>query len=347
MKRREQSLDNQRGEVEFRKKVVRHQVAGVPQFSDEPNSEAIQGILRERMDQTLKDMQVLKERGTPLSPYVELGAERGQRSLVMENDLGACGAATDLSCHMLQSCQHYAGVFGREHLPLSVCCDAYHLPFLSDSIPFVFSYAMLHHFPDPSPIVQEVCRVLRPGGCFFFADEPYRKVLHLPLYTLKRSTMPRNKVQRLMNYFLGEQAGNEEDHGIVENRRIGIRVWRRALSPFYEKEVRIRSWIRNVESDLFRPEDRLRFYGASLMGGSLRGICRKAGNVSVKAAESIQEVLACPSCLERGRESRTAETGKKVQCVTCGRIFPIANGVLFLLSEQKMDALYPEVKEEG
>jgi uncharacterized protein YbaR (Trm112 family) len=83
------------------------------------------------------------------------------------------------------------------------------------------------------------------------------------------------------------------------------------------------------------------------MGGSLRGICRKAGSSSGKVAESIREVLACPSCLEQGRESRTEESGEKVRCETCRRIFPIANGVLFLLSEQKMEALYPEVKEEG
>ena len=43
---------------------------------------------------------------------------------VMENDLGAAGAAVDISFDMLRSGAHYAKVFKRPNVPLRVCCDA-------------------------------------------------------------------------------------------------------------------------------------------------------------------------------------------------------------------------------
>src|SRR5260221_6519816 len=76
----------------------------------------------------------------------------------------------------------YRAELGLERLPVRVCCDAYHLPFRSGSLPFVFCYETLHHFPEPGPIVAEAHRVLAPGGTFLFDEEPYRKVLHANLF---------------------------------------------------------------------------------------------------------------------------------------------------------------------
>ncbi|MEN4006265.1 MAG: class I SAM-dependent methyltransferase [Methanobacteriaceae archaeon] len=138
-------------------------------------------ILSDRMKKTFEQMILLKESGAVLSPYIEIGAERCQRSLVMENDLKATGAAIDISYDMLKSCDYYKDVFNKSKVPLRICCDANNLPFITNSIPFVFCYETLHHFPDPTPILKEIHRVLSPGGHFFFDDEPYKKVLHIQL----------------------------------------------------------------------------------------------------------------------------------------------------------------------
>lgn len=45
--------------------------------------------------------------------------------------------------------------------------DAFNLPFEDSSFDLVFSTGLLEHYEDPSPIVREMVRVIKPGGLFF------------------------------------------------------------------------------------------------------------------------------------------------------------------------------------
>jgi len=45
--------------------------------------------------------------------------------------------------------------------------DAYHLPYRDGSFDVVLSAGLLEHFEEPQPIVDEMVRVLRPGGIFY------------------------------------------------------------------------------------------------------------------------------------------------------------------------------------
>jgi hypothetical protein len=105
----QQSVKTQKGEIEFRKKLFRQQIDGEHLFDDEYDAKGIEKILAERMKKTYEQMTLLKGRGVALSPYLEIGAERCQRSLVMENDLDASGVAVDISYDMLKSCDYYKG----------------------------------------------------------------------------------------------------------------------------------------------------------------------------------------------------------------------------------------------
>ena len=159
-----QHVDNQRGEIEFRKRLCQQQTSGERFFDDEYDKESGEKVLKSRMETTQANMTRLKERGIPLTPYLEIGAERGQRSLVMENEMGASGAAADISFDMLRSCEYYKDVFGKNRIPMRLCCDANNLPLRSNSLPYVFCYETLHHFPEPGPILAEIYRVISPGG---------------------------------------------------------------------------------------------------------------------------------------------------------------------------------------
>jgi len=46
--------------------------------------------------------------------------------------------------------------------------DALYLPFIDASLPFVHCEALLEHVPEPHKVVDEVYRVLKPGGQAFF-----------------------------------------------------------------------------------------------------------------------------------------------------------------------------------
>lgn len=348
---KQQSEKNQKGEIEFRKKLSQQQISGEHFFEDEYDAKAIEKILNERMKKTYDHIVSLKAQNIPLSPYLEIGAERCQRSLVMENDLEASGAAVDISFDMLKSCDYYKAAFNKSKVPLRVCCDAYNLPFRTGSVPFVFCYETLHHFPDPSPIVKEIHRVLSPGGCFSFNEEPFKRVLHINLYNAEKAyanKQPRRsklrKIKTVLDIFFARKTCNEVDHGIIENLDISIKTWKKTLGLFEEKKINLHSNVitKTIDTEMFRPKNRGKYLLAYLFGGEISGICHKAGQLN-EVGTSIESSLICPSCLKNAEESRLTQKEASLICEKCHKVFPINEGVVFLFSPEKLEELYPEI----
>jgi len=343
-----QQLESQLGEIAFRKKLVQQQVDGAQLFADEFDRQGIEDILQQRMRKTFEQMTALKQKGIAVSPYLEIGAERGQRALMMENDVGASGAAADLSFDMLKSCDYYQKAFNKKNMPARVCCDANFLPFASNTMPFIFCYETLHHFPEPAPIVKEIHRVLAPGGYFFFDEEPYKRVLHLDLYESKKIYSAEYKnaglLQKLLDFFFAKRRCNETEHGIIENDEIPLRTWKKALSVFAGKEVKLESLKNHLHAELFAPSYGVKYFLSYLLGGSISGVCRKTGG-NASAAANVREAFICPSCLPDGLESALATNASGFLCRRCNKKFPTVDGVIFLLPYEKFAKLYPEVFE--
>lgn len=339
-----QSSEAQKGEIEFRRKLSRQQVTGETLLQDEFDGPGIIKILAERMQRTAAEMSALRDRGIPVAPWLEIGAERCQSALVLENDLGSPGLAADISCDMLRSCDHYMGVFAKKKAPLRICCDANRLPLLSGSLPFVFCHQTLHHFPAPAPVTAEILRVLSPGGHFLLADEPFRKTLHLPLYKGRKVYAPNpgrtGRLRERLDFFFSEKNCNETGYGIIENEAISTGQWRRALAGFEERRVTLKT-IKGVESELFSPSSLRRFFICWLFGGRIAGLCRKSGRLPA-AFQPPAAALACPACLEAGRESPLAGGAAAFCCGSCGSSYPAEGGVVFLFTAAKFRELYPE-----
>lgn len=343
-----QPVQSQKGEIEFRRRLYLKQVEGKTVLDDEYDASGIQNILEGRMNDTRNQMTLLQGKGIPLSPYVEIGAERCQRSLVMENDLGAQGAAIDISYDLLKSCAHYQSVFKRSKAPLRICCDANNLPFMSGSIPFVFCYETLHHFPEPAPITKEIHRVLAPGGYFFFDEEPYEQILHINLYKGKKiyseQFLKRGKIRKILDRFFCVKTCNELEYGVIENHSIPVRAWKRAFSGFDGIDVDLKA-TRSIQSELFNPSSYIKYFAAYLLGGGISGICRKggAGGGDVDRQFSRQNILICPSCRQAGSEKLLGRKNGSYICPECSKRFPVIDGVSFLFAYEKFVALYPEV----
>jgi SAM-dependent methyltransferase/uncharacterized protein YbaR (Trm112 family) len=344
---KKQDLSNKTGEIDFRKKLALQQTGGEKVLDDEFNQQEIEKMLLERMETTKKQIQALKDKGVLMTPYLELGAERGQRALVMENDFSFNGSAVDISYDMLLTCSHYAQRFNKSKVPLRICCDAYNLPFLSNSLPFVFCYETLHHFPAPAPIVKEISRVLMPGGYFFFAEEPCRGFLQLKLFKNKNriyseKSLKRGFIKRVIEHFFYQPSCNEVDHGIIENDKISLLSWRRALSIFEINDVELETANSLVKTELFHPKSYIKFLLASLIGGGVKGLCKKKGEVEKNKINQNYDVFRCPDCAQEGKESKLQASSKLYLCPTCARKFPIINGVIFLFLEDEFKKLYPE-----
>ena len=341
---RNQSVENQKGEIEFRKKLVQQQVSGAQLLKDEFSSLEIEQILRERMGDTFMQVSKLEQQGLNLSPYVEIGAERCQRSLVMENDLNISGAAIDMSFDMLKSCEHYSERFHRDKIPLRICCDAYNLPFKSNSIPFVLCYETLHHFPNPLPIVKELFRVLSPGGLFLFGEEPYKQILHFKIYKRDRiystKSLKRNRLRTLVDHFFSEAPCNEIEHGVIENHDISIDDWRSILELFQRKEV----WITSLKycSELYNPRNPLKFQIARLYGGWLSGTCTKPGSCE-SPARNICDAIVCPLCRHTGKELKLVKRERHLYCMNCYLTFPEVDNILFMFRREQLKELYPDI----
>jgi ubiquinone/menaquinone biosynthesis C-methylase UbiE/uncharacterized protein YbaR (Trm112 family) len=341
-----QTTESQKGEIEFRKKLSLQQTGGCVTLKGEFDVTEIRNVLNERMKETFEHLSALREKGVSISPYLEIGAERGQRSLVMENDLKCTGASLDISFDSLRSCEHYGKIFNKNKTPLRICCDINNLPFMDNSVPFVFCYQTLHHFPDPASILREIHRVLLPGGNFFFSEEPCKKMLHLNLYTKKEASSKNESkkirtIDKIIDYFFADKHYIETDFGITENFDVSIRAWKKSLSAFEIKEMKVKTPVFG-DVDLCNTGNFPKVILAYLLGGLLSCICRKSGNNSGNNIQII-DTLACTVCRLKRNESRLARKDSFFECNKCGNKFPVIDGVIFLLSNDKFKELYPDI----
>lgn len=348
-----QSLRNLKGEIDFRAKLARQHVDGEIVLPDYYAKEEHDRILLERVKATGERMTELADLGVQFSPFLELGAERGQRSLVLTNDFRASGVAADISYHQLGTLDHFSQLFRREKLPTRICCDANHLPFRSNSFPFIFCYGFLHHFPSIEPVMAEIYRVLGDGH-FFFDEEPFKRVLRVRLYRQKDSiysqaTLQKSKYRRLIESFISEASSDEVQHGVIENEGIALSEWRSALSRFDERDVELVS-LANVRSKI---GDRLRLNNVAnlLLGGTISGLCRKRTGEQTPWSD-VFDLLACPDCTSRnsqdpGESPPLLRFPGGFRCSRCGANYPERDGIILLLPRAELEELYPALVTPG
>ncbi|MCP5048495.1 MAG: methyltransferase domain-containing protein [bacterium] len=342
-----QTIDHMKGEIRFREKLVDQHVKGEELVDGYIKKDDHDEVMRERVDTTRKAMKQLQAEGVGLSPFIEVGAERGHRSMVMVNDFGTEGFAVDLSFAQLKTLDYWMKFFDMPKAPVRVCCDVYHLPFQSGSLGFSFCYQFLHHFPGPGPVLKEIHRVLS-GGYFFFDEEPYKRY-SLKLYRRKVGNTPGTikKYLRYLESFIAEQYETEEEYGIIENDDIPLSEWLESVEIFDGKRIFLQS------ASLFRSEmgkvSRFKVRLHKMLGGGISGLVKKEPSIpgASYGSEGLYDLLGCPVCViedsDTGRDrGPLVKHSDHLKCDSCNVEYPIVENVLILLPISEMKELYPK-----
>ncbi len=115
------------------------------------------------------------------SPVLEIGAEHCLNSMILEAEMGLTTVAIDLSPEALAGAAGLARELGLRVPAVRAAADAERLPFVAGSFRTVVLWGTLHHFSDTSLLMEEIRRVLAPGGWLILAEEPVRRRLSLAL----------------------------------------------------------------------------------------------------------------------------------------------------------------------
>jgi ubiquinone/menaquinone biosynthesis C-methylase UbiE len=304
-----------------------------------------------------------------MTPFLEIGANAGHSSYMLANEFGASGFALDLSADSLRHGRVLMDAWGLDRAPVRLAGDAANLPFADASLRFVCAFQMLSQFMDVESVFREVTRVLQPGGVFLFAEEPLLRKLSLRLYRCSYYEAMRPWERRLydwglLGYLVRDVIGarQEESFGIRQNHTMGLKEWHSLVRKHFaasEFDVFVpeRGWAERAMKRLAIALDPhgSQWHAARLLGGTLAGVCRKAGQPPEPREFNDLEfddlhfegVLRCPDCHgAMAREAMTNSNEDALACIRCAYRAPNQEQVYNVLPSAERRELYPGQRED-
>lgn len=341
-----QSLKSKLGEVKYRAKITKQHLGEKVSFPNEPREKEFAQILKSRLDMYQKTFKNLELRKLIKSPFLEIGAEYALASTLLVNELKARGFALDISLHSLAKASHFAKIFHFSKIPKLICADANNLPFKSNSLPFIFVYESLHHFPNPSPVLAEIYRVLAPGGVCLIGSDPIKQTFQIKLWRRPTKLRLWEKLLKatLILPFISHIGKTEVEHQIIEEA-FPLSVWENSLSIFDHVEVTVQSRlglsesrVKSATGDWLQPMAATRL-AINILGGGLQAICFKKGHLP-EAPSKLETLLICPNCQSsKNRQNPLVKVGQTLICRICNSTYNKHSGVLTILRKDLEKAI--------
>lgn len=330
------------GEVLFRRQLSNQHLGRGQAFPGQPDEKQIIGVLAQRVVDSRSIFKNLLEQNVPLSPYLEIGAEKCQRASLLSSEFWGKGFALDLSFESLKSAQFFAKKLKLKKMPVLVCADAENLPFADNSLPFVFAFETLHHFPHPKRVLLEMERVCSNGGHVYFSEEPVLQSVNVALWRRDFNLNSFEKVLRKLYLlpFMSTLGGSETKYNVIENQ-FSLSTWKDALSLFPDLELMFEPVFWGPKSKTvgakwqINPLTRLFM---AIEGGGITALAKIKKAQKPKTLKNIFEVLVCPKC-----HRKLKKDNPNFICVSCRKTYPVKNNVIFLLEETLRKKLYPGV----
>ena len=292
-----------------------------------------------------------------MTPFLEIGANAGHSSYMLANDFGASGFALDISADSLRHGRALMNEWNLKRAPVRVAGDALHLPFADGALRLVCAFQVLSQFMDMGAVLAEVSRVLQPGGIFLFAEEPLWRKLSLRLYRCPYEPSMKAWERKLydwglLGYLVRDVIGadQEESFGIRQNHTMGLREWHELIHKYFaghefDAIVPERGWGERIvkQAAIKLDPHGSEWHAAKWLGGTLAGVCRKAGVPPAGPGfDRFEDLLQCPDC----SSAMVRDQGDTLRCVRCPYRAPNDGDVYNLLPTAERRELYPGYRED-
>jgi len=268
---------------------------------------------------------VVREALGTVSPsrVLELGTGAGRLSPVVQEGVQEY-AALDITPEFLVRVPLRPGVES-----LRVAANVYYLPFVDRAFPAVVMVRVLGFLSDPRAALQEIGRVMRPGGLLVVSYNPHPSVATLvddlkvalsrgPGEGMTSMTFSRQSTVPVRpSSFPAWSVTRVEFRRIVESAGL---IWTVDRPTGWEEYP----WLRYLPADCFRSLS----HAASGAGGfPTRFALVRRPDDSTGQEPEWAGILACPAC-RAPLETPTQRGGDAIPCTRCQRSWPRRGGVL-------------------
>lgn len=177
---------------------------------------------------------------------LEIGAYAHHSSHIVASQAGGIGVSHDISKASLLEGSRRAKVRGFECHHIAVAGDFHDLPFNDGWFDLVFVASSVHHTWRPWKVMEEMLRVVRPGGIVHISNEPIGRTAGLYAFRGNRAnerSAYENGIESfgltatISSPFPGSRA--EALFGIIENDRIPFHVYQDTL---LRDDIEVKEW---------------------------------------------------------------------------------------------------------
>lgn len=186
-------------------------------------------------------------KGKPFK-FLEIAPNKNFIAYLIADRFQASGSLFDMSMKALLAGQEIAKAKGFTSKMSLVGGDFHQLPFNSEEFDFVYMSGAIHHTFAPDIVLDEISRVLKPGGTFYMINEPVERLFSTYMFNGTRPVTEKDQVP--FEQYLQEEGvlgfisyplvgGRSEDlFGMTENWSIPVDFYERyAIEQFPKAEL--------------------------------------------------------------------------------------------------------------